>query len=281
MKLKYILFMLIYFNAISEALSAKIKIEKDIPYGTTEAGSRNQLDIYFPEQDGRSKDVLVFIHGGSWRTGKKNTYWWLGRNFASKNVVEVNINYRLAPGHQYDQMAADAAAAIKWVKNNVSRFGGNPDRIFVMGHSAGGHLAALINSDPRFFNDQGIDNPIRGIILNDSFGLDMHEYLLTAEKNKQTDSFLNTFSIDPEIWKTGSPLNYFDQVKNPYLILVGERTYPTIQMQSKRLYEKLLAKNHPVRFYKVPRKKHVGMISQMVIGTNVLYARILDFMATH
>lgn len=273
--------MFIYFNAISEALSAKIKIEKDITYGNIDAGVRNQLDVYFPALNGSSRDVLVFIHGGSWKTGKKNTYWWLGRNFAGKNVVEVNINYRLAPGHQYDRMATDAATAIKWVKYNISRFGGNPDRIFVMGHSAGGHLAALINSDPRFFKHQGIENPIRGIILNDSFGLDMHEYLLTAEKNKQTDSFLRTFSIDPEVWKSGSPMNYISHITNPYLILVGERTYPTIQSQSKKIYGMLKARNQPVYFHQVAGKKHVGMISQMVLGTNQLYTTILDFMAAH
>lgn len=281
MKLIYFFFMLIYFNSISTAFSAKIKSEKDIPYGTKTDGTRNLLDVYFPEPGEEAKDVLVFIHGGSWNSGKKNTYWWLGRNFASKNVVEVNINYSLAPDYQYRQMASDAAAAIKWVKNNIHTYGGNPDRIFVMGHSAGGHLAALINSDPQFFTEQGIENPIRGVILNDGFGLDMHEYLLQATMNEQTASFLKTFSTDREAWKIGSPLTYFSNIQNPYLILVGDRTYPAIKIQSKRLYEMLSANSQPVRFQQIAKKKHVGMISQMVFGGNELYPLILDFMAAH
>lgn len=279
MKLKHVLLMFLYFNTISAALAAKVKTEKDIAYSNTVAGKRNLLDVYYPEIEGKAKDVLVFIHGGSWDSGKKDIYWWLGRNFANKNIVEVNINYRLAPGHQYIEMASDAAAALKWVKTNISRYGGDPERIFVMGHSAGGHLTALINSDPHFFKEQGIDNPIRGVILNDGFGLDMHEYLLTAEKTKQTDSFLKTFSNDQEVWKKGSPLSYFDNINNPYLILVGERTYPAIQIQSRRLYDLLKGNGQPVSFEQVPKKKHIGMITQMVFGRNELYKLILDFMS--
>jgi len=273
--------MFLYFNTINAALMAKVRVEKDIAYTTPANGKRNLLDVYYPEIDGKTKDVLVFIHGGSWDSGKKNIYWWLGRNFANKDIVEVNINYRLAPAHRYAEMAFDAAAALKWVKVNISKYGGDPERIFVMGHSAGGHLAALINSDPEFFNQQGIGNPIRGVILNDSFGLDMHEYLLTAEKTKQTASFLKTFGTDHEVWKKGSPLSYPSNVNSPYLILVGERTYPAIQMQSRRLYELLKAKGQPVSLELVAKKKHIGMITQMVFARNKMYRLILDFMAAN
>ena len=273
--------MFLFFNAFDATLSAKVIRERDVVYTDKVNGSRNFLDIYHPEIESKLKDVLVFIHGGSWNSGKKETYWWLGRNFADKGVVEVNINYSLTPDYQYHQMANDAAAAIKWLKQNISRYGGDPDRIFVMGHSAGGHLAALINSDPQFFNTQGIVNPIRGVILNDGFGLDMHEYLLKAVKNQQTASFLKTFSDDQENWKKGSPLTYIDNVKNPHLILVGERTYPAIQLQSKRLYETLVAKGNTAFFKQIPKKKHVGMISQMFFKRNEVYGFILDFMATN
>ena len=281
MKLRYLLFMFLYFNAFSSALFAKVKREKDIAYTNEINGRRNYLDVYHPEVNGKPKDVLVFIHGGSWNSGKKDTYWWLGRNFANKGIVEVNINYSLAPDYQYAQMATDAAAAIKWVKTHISEFGGNPERIFVMGHSAGGHLAALINSDPRFFREQGIENPIKGVILNDGFGLDMHEYLLQAVKNEQTASFLKTFSDDQENWKQGSPLTYLDNIKNPYLILVGERTYPAIKLQSKRLSDMLTDRKQPVVFKEIDKKKHVGMISQMFFAGNEMYGLILDFMAAH
>ncbi len=281
MKLKITLLMLFYISSLTSVLAVSIKIKKDVVYQVGSNSVRKQLDIYYPKDISQAKDVLVFIHGGSWDSGKKEIYWWMGRNFASKNVVTVIINYPLAPDAGYEEMASASALAIKWVKDSVANYGGNPERIFAMGHSAGGHLAALIDVDNRFFAEQQIANPLKGIILNDGFGLDMEEYLQKAEDNVQTKSFLKTFTENPENWKKGSPLTYFDQIKNPYLILVGGETYPAIKIQSKRLYEKLTEVNKAVTYKIIPKKTHVPMISQMIFGANSLYTEIINFMASH
>ncbi len=278
MKLHFFLLITCFITGISTGFASAIKIKRDISYNGQAEETRHFLDVYYPENSEKPKDVLVFIHGGSWNSGKKETYWWLGRNFARKNIVTVIINYSLSPQYQYQQMATDCAAALKWVKNNRSQYGGNPGRIFVMGHSAGGHLAALIDTDPRFFEEQGIVNPIKGVVLNDGFGLDMFEYLTKAEQNDLTKSFLTTFSNNTESWKEGSPLTYFTNIKSPYLIFTGERTYPAIQMQSEQLFKKLSTAKKAVEYNVVKRKKHVGMISQMIWGCNHLYTAILDFM---
>ncbi len=273
--------MLFYLSSLSSVLAVSIKIKKDISYPSATKSNRNQLDVYYPKDVSQAKDVLVFIHGGSWDSGKKDIYWWMGRNFASKNVVTVIINYPLSPAAGYEDMARDCAAAIKWVKDSIATYGGNPERIFAMGHSAGGHLEALIDLDPRFFAEQQIANPLRGIILNDGFGLDMEQYLKLAEKNDQTTSFLKTFTTDPENWKKGSPLTYFDQIKHPYYILVGGETYEAIKLQSKRFYDMLTEAHKPVKYEVIPKKQHVPMISQMVFGANPLYQSIIDFMQSH
>lgn len=273
----YFAFMLFFLSGISIAF-AGIGIKRNISYRGQAQSVRNLLDVYYPKKTESPKDVLVFIHGGSWDSGKKETYWWLGRNMARHNVVSVIINYSLSPEAQYEKMAFDCSEAIKWVKDSIAQFGGNPDRIFVMGHSAGGHLAALINNDPRFFASVGINNPIRGVILNDGFGMDMYEYLNVAEKNKQTESFLNTFSKDANLWKTGSPIFYLENVQNPYLIFVGENTYPAIKLQSDRLYKELINANKKSELNIIKRKKHVGMISQMIFRRNKMYDMILEFM---
>lgn len=274
---KYVLIMFLWLSGISVAI-AGIGLKKNISYNGSSNNPRNLLDVYYPKNIDQSKDVLVFIHGGSWDSGKKETYWWLGRNMARKNVVSVIINYSLSPEAQYEKMATDCSGAIKWVRDSIAKFGGNPDRIFVMGHSAGGHLAALVNNDPRFFNSVGIPNPIRAVILNDGFGMDMYEYLNVAEKNKQTESFMNTFSKDANLWKSGSPIFYLENVQNPYLIFVGENTYPAIKLQSDRLYKELINANKKSELTIVKRKKHVGMISQMIFRRNKMYDMILSFM---
>jgi len=276
MNLKYSLLFLLMLSFFE--LNAKVMIKKDISYRENCTDVRNLLDVYYSEDTQIQKDVLIFIHGGSWNSGKKETYWWLGKNMAKKNVVAVIINYSLSPEAKYDRMASDCAKAVKWVNDSIGRFGGRRDRIFVMGHSAGGHLAALINNDPRFFTNAGISNPINGLIMNDSFGLDMFEYLSVAEQDEHTLWFLDAFTRDQETWKVASPMYYLENVRKPFLIVVGEKTYPAIKLQSKRLYDELRAANKPTEYNTIKGKKHVGMIAQMFFNKNQMYELILAFM---
>jgi len=276
MKAKF--YLIILLSAIFYDLSAEVLIRKDLAYLDSK-NVRNLLDVYYPENTNEGKDVLVFIHGGSWNSGNKEMYWFLGKNMARKNVVSVIINYSLSPEFQFEKMASDCAMAIKWVRDSISRFGGRSDRIFVMGHSAGGHLAALINNDPRYFDGIGITNPIHGIILNDSFGLDMYEYLTLAEPDERTEEFLNAFTKDQENWKTASPMYYLKNVYNPFFIIVGDRTYTAIKLQSKRLLDELLKANKSCEMKTIKGKKHKAMIIQMVFKNNRMYDYILEFMA--
>ena len=259
-------------------LSSAVEIQKDIQYSTVDKGEYNKLDIYYPKVKGEAKDVIIFIHGGSWRSGNKKDYWWLGRNFARKNTVAVIINYPLSPKSAYEEMAIDCAEAVKWVQANISKYGGNPNRIFLMGHSAGAHLSALINQDKRFFAKAGIKNPVRGVILNDAFGLDMYQYITTDRKSEHIPGFMETFTTKEEIWKKASPMNYTSIVPSPYLIFMGEKTYPSIRLQSPIFYNKVKSAQSSSEIREIKGKKHVAMIAQMFFGCNKLYGLILDFM---
>lgn len=258
-------------------LYAGVKVEKNINY-TDKDDERRQLNVYYQKDKSVKKDVIVFIHGGSWSSGKKDIYWWLGRNMARKGTVTVNINYGLAPENQYPQMAEDCAMAVKWVQTHISEYGGNPERIFLMGHSAGAHLAELINSDGQYFKKAGIRNPVKGMILDDPFGLDMKEYMSTAEKDGSYTDFLRTFSNDPAEWEKGSPLHYVQHISNPHLIFYGGKTYPAIQIQSARLHQMLLAQRVKTELHCIKNKKHVAMIAQMIFGGNQLYKYITGFL---
>lgn len=257
---------------------AGIKKVKDIAYAYK--GERNLLDIYSPSNTNTPKDVIVFIHGGSWRSGSKNTYWFLGNNFARKDIIFVPINYPLAPNAQYKEMATDCAKALKWVSENISKYGGNPDRIFVMGHSAGAHLGALINQDEQFFKQVGIKNPIKGVILNDAFGLNIAEYMDAQidTDDEYMPGFLEVFGKQEKVWSEASPINYINGVKNPYLMFYGGKTYPSIKRSSQYFHSQLIANQKTASINEIKGKKHIGMITQMLFGCNKLYKKILDFM---
>jgi acetyl esterase/lipase len=275
--IKYVLMLLAFLTQVS-ALSAKVKVEKNINY-TDQNDERRQLNVYYQKDISKLKDVIIFIHGGSWSTGKKDTYWWLGRNMAHKGVVTVTINYGLAPQNQYVQMGYDCARAVQWVQSHIAAYGGDAQRIFLMGHSAGGQLAELINADPQYFKRAGIKNPVKGLILDDPFGLDMKDYMSSSEKDDNYVNFLRTFSNDPLNWENGSPMHYVKNIRNPHLIFYGAKTYPAIQIQSARLNKLLQQEKVATELHVVKGKKHVGMIAQMIFGSNQLYDFILDFLA--
>jgi len=257
--------------------SAQVRVQKQMNYaGNTDEA--NTLNIYHKKGNQQNQDVIIFIHGGSWSSGKKETYWWLGRNLAKKNIVTAVINYPLAPNATYKEMAMASAKAVKWVKDSIANYGGNPNRIFLMGHSAGGHLCELINADPQYFAQVGLTKPIKGVILNDAFGLDMEEYLTKAEKDTVYRDFLRTFSAEPKTWQAGSPFFYVKNISNPHLIFYGSKTYEAIQLQSERIFKTLKAQTVPAQLQVIDGKKHVGMISQMVFGSNRLYQYITDFL---
>jgi pimeloyl-ACP methyl ester carboxylesterase len=109
---------------------------------------------------------------------------------ARKGVLTVIIEYPLSPEAQYQQMATASAKAVQWVKENIKGFGGDPDRIFVSGHSAGGHLAALISIRPEYFDSLSLPNPIKGLILIDAAGLDMYR-LSEGRKVRGNASFFS------------------------------------------------------------------------------------------
>ncbi|WP_316821172.1 alpha/beta hydrolase [Pedobacter gandavensis] len=276
-----LLFMILAFVGQIFTTAAQIRLAKNIDYGKEQGKVSNQLNIYYPEDTLAKKGVIIFIHGGSWSGGKKETYWWLGRNLARKGLVAVMINYGLAPNQQYAQMAGDCATAVNWVSQHIAAYGGNPERIFLMGHSAGGHLSELINADPQYLEKAGFKGKISGVILNDAFGLDMNEYLSKAEKDDNYHNFIRTFTTDPETWTKGSPLNYVEHIRNPHLIFYGEKTYPAIQLQSERIQKELTRQQVPSTLTVIKGKKHVGMISQMIFGNNQLYQKILDFVAQY
>lgn len=216
-----------------------------------------KLNIFQPDDKSVAAPVLIFIHGGNWNSGNKDTYNLLGRNFAKEGVLTIIPDYTLSPKANYDDMAKEVATAIKWVQANVKSFNGDVNQIYVTGHSAGGHLAALAVMNPKY----GIDEKsIAGIILNDAAGLDMKNYLEQYPPTTK-DDYLTTWTADPAKWKDASPIYFLNKNTPPFLIYVGDKTYPSITVANDRFLKALKPFQPSVELIHID-KKHVPMVTQ-------------------
>jgi acetyl esterase/lipase len=127
--------------------SRELQLTKDIAYGS-EAGQL--LDVY-TRADVPSKGVLIFVHGGYWDTGSKNDYPFVADSFTELGYTTVAVGYRLVPTVTFPAyVEEDVALAVKWTVDNIAQYGGNAEKIFLMGHSAGAHIAALVSFDERY-----------------------------------------------------------------------------------------------------------------------------------
>ncbi|MBC7534865.1 MAG: alpha/beta hydrolase [Ferruginibacter sp.] len=236
-----------------------------------------KLNIFAPRKNASLKNVLIFIHGGNWNSGNRSLYSFLGSRMARKNIVTVVIDYPLSPKASYKEMAFAAAASVKWVKEHIESYGGNPKKIFISGHSAGGHLAALVSADNRYFDSLGIANPIKGTILIDAGALDMFTYLKQEGLNED-HTYLKTFTKDPAEWKKASPVNYLHTGMPKMLIYQGSKTYPFIKETNEIFLRALRPIAPATKFYMIKGKKHIAMITQFFKTWNPRYKEIADFM---
>ncbi|MDQ6480273.1 alpha/beta hydrolase [Dyadobacter sp. LHD-138] len=254
------------------------RAHKNITYaGDSGKIQDQQLNIFEPRRPKSPTDVLIFIHGGNWNSGKKSQYNLFGRNWTKKDIVAVIPDYPLSPTATYKEMAEYTARSVKWVKENIQHYSGDPDRIFISGHSAGGHLAALVAIDEQYFNKLGIENPVKGLILIDAAGLDMYGYLL-EEKFPNDNTYLKTFTSGQKIWKEASPLYHLHNNMPPMTIFLGGKTYPSIAVSNDKFIKSLQEFAPGTPFQILKNKKHIPMITQFFNPWNKRYSQIHTFM---
>ncbi|SAK50927.1 alpha/beta hydrolase [Caballeronia hypogeia] len=134
-----------------------------LAYGDT---PRQRLDVYAPDgSSAAARPVVVYLYGGSWQGGQRRDSRGVGQALASRGIVTIAPDYRLYPETVFPGFVDDTAAAVRWTRDHARAFGGDPQRISVMGHSAGAHIAALVASDPRYLAAHGMSkHDLRGMI---------------------------------------------------------------------------------------------------------------------
>ena len=239
------------------------KLTSNIPYADP-AHERQVLDIYAPE-DAQKLPVVFWIHGGGWQTGDMTNVQIKPRVFADRGFVFVATNYRLLPDFEMGVIVRDVAKSLGWVHKNIAEYGGDPTRIFVMGHSAGAQLAALLCIDDRYLKTEGVPfGVLRGCVPVDGDTYDIPAIIATAELRQTVHGLpLPTFGHrvkfgnDPEKHIDFSAVTHVAKGKGipPFLIL-HVSGHPDVTAQARRLGNVLDAVDIPVQVFGAEETTH-------------------------
>jgi acetyl esterase/lipase len=255
---------------IAAAQEHAVREIRDVPYaaGPGYEGDRGLLDLYLPE-GAEGFPVLISIHGGGLIQGDKSQEVHIGRRFAGAGVGTAVINYRLSPGVSHPAHIQDVARAVAWVRANIGEHGGDPDALFVVGHSAGGYLAGLIATDARYLEAEGLSLrslrgaiPVSGFFYVDEVAPDRPEHV---------------WGTDRSTWLEASPHSHLRADAPPILLLYADGDADWRREQHERFARDLKAAGHgQVDVEEFPDRSHSGIWEGMADVEDVSET-ILDF----
>jgi acetyl esterase/lipase len=166
------------------AQGATPDVKRDIPY-VESADPLQKLDVYAPP-GAKSLPVVVWIHGGGWQAGDKAEMKEKPQALTQKGLVVVSVNYRLEPKVTMGELVRDVAKSVRWVHDHVAEYGGDPQRLFIMGHSAGAQLAALLCTDERYFQELGLSfGMVKGCMPVDGDTYDVPAMIVTEQTRRR------------------------------------------------------------------------------------------------
>ena len=257
-----------------------LRVKRDIRYGDRE---RQVVDVYSPP-GAKGVPVVFWIHGGGWQAGDKSDVQLKPRAFMDRGFIFVSTNYRLLPHVEMGDIVRDVARAIHWVHDHIAEYGGDPDRILIMGHSAGAQLAALVSTDDRFLKAEGLSLEIvRGCVPVDGDTYDVPAIIETAETRWRvhhlppaTYGHRKKFGDDPAKHRDFSAVTHVAGGKGipPFLIMhVAE--HPDTGAQAQRLADVLKEAGIPVRVYGARESTHNRINAEIGVpddpGTKALF----------
>lgn len=211
---------------------------------------RQQLDVYLPDHPDAAGDVLIFFYGGYWESGQKSDYRFVAEALTSKGFIAVLPDYRLYPQVDWRGFLTDGAAAYQWVETHISAYHGNPHRIFLMGHSAGAHIAAMVALDQTLRAQAGSHIKPCGMI-----GLaGPYDFLpFTDPRVKQV------FSAAKHPIET-QPIYYADRSDPRLLLLAGDADTTVNPRNSEQLAARMKKQQGHAELIRYKGVSHIGLL---------------------
>ncbi|MUP44700.1 alpha/beta hydrolase [Gramella sp. BOM4] len=261
----------------SVLVNAQVTVTSNIDYITDSVYDENKdlLDIYMPEGK-KDVPVIVYFHGGALLVGNKNMDKDFGYKVAESGIGLVSANYRLSPDFKHPAHLNDAAAATAWVINNIEAYGGNPQKVYVAGHSAGAYLAALLAIDFSVLQAQQIEqSQIKGAILISPF-LFVEE---TAKVRIERDSIYKTiWGNDPQGWIQASVTPHILPNRDNILLIYADGDDDWRKEQNERFATAMRAAGNVNVFTKeVPNRNHMTLLSAVLDNDDMIVNLIGDF----
>ena len=258
-------------------VNAQVIVTKDIDYITDSVydDHKDFLDIYMPE-DKKDVPVIVYIHGGALLMGNKSWGEVIGNKVAESGIGLVSVNYRLSPEFQHPTHLNDVAAATAWVINNIEAYGGNPQKVYIGGHSAGAYLAALVAIDFSVLQAHNImDSKIAGAILISPF-LFVEE---TAKDRIQMDSIYKTiWGNEPQSWIQASVTPHILPHRDNILLIYADGDDDWRKEQINRFAKEMTsAGNLRILTNEVSDRNHTSIISAILDNDDMIANLIIDF----
>ncbi|HPE48479.1 MAG TPA: alpha/beta hydrolase [Hyphomonas sp.] len=240
---------------------ASAKVWRDVIYDHMPGvGEGNfTMDIYAPD-NAKKAPVVIMVHGGAWVTGNKQ--FSIGPDqahfFNEQGFIYIAINYRLAPDHAFPAPVQDTASAISFVHKEIRKYGGDPNAIFLLGHSSGAHTVALVSIDPKYLAAYGLGvDVIKGTVPLDGAAYNLVR--TAGKKDKLPRFYYPEFGKDPKVWKRASPtLRVRDDVPvPPMLLLYVDR--PVSPRRAKELADTLVAHGHFAQAVEAKPRSHKSL----------------------
>lgn len=253
------------------------RVVKDLAYRSGgELGDyekeRCRLDLYLPAT-GKDFPSLVWLHGGALTGGVKDdpTVVAVARHFASSGIAVAAVNYRLSPKAKYPAYIDDTAAAFAWVKKNIAAHGGNPDRVFLGGHSAGGYLALMVGLDASWLKVHGLETTaIAGLVP--VAGQTLTHYSIREERGLPKDRILAD---------EAAPLHHVRKDAPPILLLYAERDMAMRREENELLAAALRNAGHPAtRILMIQDHDHGSVGNAMAQPGDAGFEAVRNFIQT-
>jgi len=226
--------------ASNPAVGRGVTVIKDIPYpGAATGDRRRSLDLYLPGKADTKPPLLIFVHGGFWlltdddyRIGPS-----LAENLVRDGVAVALVRYRLAPTNRHPAQAEDVAAAVGYLVKLADKYGFDPKRVYLAGHSAGGHLASLVALDRGYLDKQGLSPKALAGMISISGLYDLAPSWKVSDNQKQATE--KTFGNDPAVLKQASPIHHVQPNAPTFLIANAFQDFTGFPLDARRFADAL------------------------------------------